>query len=105
MNHEIKIPKQIKVCGLKSLIRMGKSTNEGLRKAQYYGRFYGTEKGRYIELDSAQRACELSGTFIHECLEFINASLLGSELKHRHIQGITNGFHHILEQLGVRFVK
>ena len=105
MKHEIKIPKQIKLYELTCLIKHGEAITTELRKQKYYGLFLKDKDARHIWLDTDQSSSDLSNTFIHECLEFINQSTLVGELKHRNIVAISNGLHQILEQLGIRFVK
>ncbi len=105
VEHEIKIPKQIKLYALTCLIKHGEAITAELQEQKYYGLFLKDKNARYIWLDASQSPSDLSNTFIHECLEFINQSTLVGELKHRHIVAISNGFHQIFEQLGIRFVK
>ena len=105
MKHEIKIPRQIKLYELTCLIKHGEIITAELQKQRCYGVFLKDKNARHIWLDASQSSSDLSNTFIHECLEFINQSTLDGELKHRNIAAISNGLHQILEQLGIRFVK
>ncbi len=105
MKHEIKIPRQIKLYELICLIKHGEAITTELQKQKCYGMFLKDKNVRHIWLDVSQSSSDLSDTFIHECLEFINQSTLGGELKHRDIVAISHGLHQILEQLRIRFVK
>lgn len=105
MKHEIKIPRQVKLYELICLIKHGEAITAELQEKKYYGLFLKDKNARYILLDASQGSSDLSNTFIHECLEFINQSTLDRELKHRHMVAISNGLHQIFEQLGIRFVK
>ena len=97
----MKIPDKILVGGHTYEVVVGNDRgleSEGLR---------GSHSGflRKIELRSEMSDEELSCTFIHEILHAINEVYINSVLIEREVDGLANGFHQVLEQLGVRFTK
>jgi len=87
-------------------IKTGDRAVKELQEQKVFGTCGYTDRERYfIKADSTVGSRKFNETVCHEFFEAINTIYLDNELRHRHITAMARGFHQILEQLKVRFVK
>lgn len=98
--NNIKLKKSIYIGKIRIKVDCSPEISKRLRGENHYGIFEGSPDGKTILVSSEQSPSEFSLTFIHECLEAIQAEVLGSELQHKDICAISICLHQILEDLG-----
>ena len=101
--HEIVLPETIKVGGFDYPILINDEVNRALEDNRWRGEH--SDLWKNIKILSRLDPQSFSATFIHEVLHAINSVYLDSDLREYQIAAISNGFHQVLEQLGVRFIK
>lgn len=104
MKYEIPIPKRITLFALDCDIEVSEKVDGEMVAGQTYGTYDAIGEGRRIKICSVATPKEISNTYLHELIEFINYQVAGGKIKHEHIVGITNGLQQIFEQMGLRFI-
>lgn len=105
MKHKIKIPETQKVGGFDILIDTSAEAHQALIAQHRWGDWSLYGKRIRLQVDTEVGGQELSSTFIHEITEAVNTIYCNSRLSEDDITGISNGWHQVLESLGIRFIR
>ena len=100
---EIPIGKSIKVAGFDVALKDDKEATLKMHDECKLGRSHNYL--RAIELDGGMPPQGFSATFIHELLHQIDDVFFDSALSEQQVNCVAAGFHQVLEQYGIRFVR
>lgn len=99
---EIPVLGGIKIAGFDYIVVSDLESDQELLAKDVWADHY--PWGRRIRVLSMQTPQEWSNSFIHEVFEAIKCLYLIGELDHNALISQTNGWHQVLEGLGIRFV-
>lgn len=103
MKYEVKIPRKLKIGGFDFSVNISPCTDKELECADLYGQV--NERKQIIRIGSSDTPQRISECFMHEVFHATNGIFAGGKIDEAQVKATVAGFHQVMEQLGIRFVR